>query len=80
MKTTSVLPLNKARSGNYYKVLSVRLNKSERKRIFDLGFIPETIIKVIQKSPLGDPTAYSIRGTIIALREECTRKIIVKEV
>lgn len=80
MKTVNVLPLSKAKVGKNYSVISIRLNKYEKKRILDLGIIPKTHIKVLQKSPMGDPIAYFIRGTVIALREEYTKKIIVKEV
>ncbi|MBQ3092687.1 MAG: ferrous iron transport protein A [Clostridia bacterium] len=76
-----ILPLNKAISGECYEILSVRLNNNIfRRRIFDLGLIPNTIVKVLQKSPFGDPTAYFIRGTVIALRQDCTKKIIVKKI
>ena len=36
----------------------------------DHGVLPGTIIEVEMRSPSGDPTAYRIRGGIIALREE----------
>ena len=80
MKATSILPLNKSQTGKKYTVIDIRLKEEERKRIMDLGLIPNTTLKVLQKSPLGDPTAYFIRGTVIALRSECTKKIIVKKI
>lgn len=80
MKTTTLLPLNKASPEKYYTVVAIRLNNNHRRRILDLGLIPTTTIKVLQKSPLGDPVAYLIRGSVIALREEYTKKIIVKEI
>ena len=79
MKATTIMPLNKAAQGLSYKVIDIRLKEDERKRIMDLGLIPHTTLKVLQKSPLGDPIAYFIRGTVIALRSECTKKIIVKK-
>ncbi|MFZ5969191.1 MAG: FeoA family protein [Bacillota bacterium] len=48
-----------------------------RRRMLDLGLIPGTTVKVLRKSPLGDPIAYDIRGAIIALRQEESEKIIV---
>lgn len=36
----------------------------------DLGFTEGTVVSVIRKSPLGDPTAYGVRGAVIALRKE----------
>ena len=75
---TTIMPLNKASSGMNLKVLALRFKESERRRILDLGIIPGTKIKSLQKSPLGDPGAYFIRGAVIALRNEDARKIIVE--
>ena len=43
---------------------------AERRRLLDLGFVPGTVIEVEMISPGGDPTAYRVRGTVIALRRE----------
>lgn len=48
-----------------------------RKRLLDLGFIPGTSIKCLTRSPLGDPTAYLVRGTVIALRKKDAGQIII---
>lgn len=42
----------------------------ERRRFLDLGLLPGTLIRVELRSPSGDPTAYLIRGSTIALRKE----------
>ena len=31
---------------------------SQRQRLLELGFIPGTIVRAVQISPLGDPVAY----------------------
>lgn len=49
----------------------------ERRRLFDLGIIPGTEIMVEMVNPGGDPTAYRIRGTVIALRSVQARLIKV---
>lgn len=41
---------------------------AERRRLLDLGFVPGTAIAVEMVSPGGDPTAYRLRGTVVALR------------
>lgn len=41
-----------------------------RRRLLDLGIVYGTKITPILKSPSGDPTAFEIRGSIIALRKE----------
>ncbi|MHC4342150.1 MAG: metal-dependent transcriptional regulator [Planctomycetota bacterium] len=40
------------------------------RRLLDLGFVPGTAVEAELESPNGDPIAYRIRGTLIALRRE----------
>ena len=42
----------------------------ERRRLMDLGIVPGTTVEAEYNSPSGDPTAYRIRGALIALRRE----------
>jgi len=49
----------------------------ERRRLFDLGIIPGTVISAEMVNPGGDPTAYRIRGSVIALRSSQARLIKV---
>jgi Fe2+ transport system protein FeoA len=44
----------------------------------DLGILPGTNIAVEMKSPLGDPTAYRVRGAVIALRRVQAQKIQIQ--
>lgn len=39
-----------------------------RRRLLDLGFTPGNLVTPLFRSPLGDPTAYAVMGSIIALR------------
>ncbi|MBQ5778160.1 MAG: ferrous iron transport protein A [Oscillospiraceae bacterium] len=48
-----------------------------RRRLLDIGLIPGTRVVCIGKSPLGDPTAYSVRGKTVALRAADAAKIII---
>jgi Fe2+ transport system protein FeoA len=47
----------------------------ERRRMMDLGLLPGARVEVVMKSPLGDPTAYRIRGATVALRREQARQV-----
>ena len=49
-----------------------------RRRMLDLGLISGTEVEALQKSPSGDPVAYSIRGAVFALRSEEASKILVE--
>jgi DtxR family Mn-dependent transcriptional regulator len=42
----------------------------ERRRLLDLGIVPGTIVGAEMRGLGGDPTAYRIRGAVIALRKE----------
>ncbi len=59
-------------------IKEISINGLNRRRFFDLGFIPGTEVTVAFESPLGDPTAYNIRGTVIALRREEAEKILIE--
>ena len=50
--------------------LSPACRGAERRRLLDLGFVPGTTVTVDLRSPLGDPIAYRVRGTVVALRRE----------
>ena len=39
-----------------------------QRRLRDLGLIENTRVVCLGRSPMGDPSAYLIRGTVIALR------------
>ena len=48
-----------------------------RRRPMDLGFVKGSSVSIDMKSPLGNPIAYIIRGTAIALRHDQARYILV---
>lgn len=57
--------------------LGAALRGQERRRLLDLGLLPGTEVTAELRSPSGDPTAYRIRGAMIALREEQARWVKV---
>ena len=50
----------------------------QRRRLMDLGFVPGTNISTLMKSIGGDPIAYQLRGTTIALRKEQADHIFIQ--
>ena len=67
------LPLNKVGT-----VDNLNCNGNIRRRLLDLGLVRGTKITPVFKSPSGDPTAYEIRKTLIALRKEDVKFIDIK--
>lgn len=60
------------------EVLNLNCSGGIRRRLLDLGIVKGTLITPILKSPSGDPTAFLIRGSTIAIRKEDASLIDVK--
>ncbi len=73
-----LISLNRLTPGSTAKVVQLRAVGSTRRRLLDLGLVAGTPVESLRKSPSGDPTAYQIRGAVIALRSEEAEKILVE--
>lgn len=51
-----------------------------RRRLLDLGFTPGTRVRPVLETFAGDPRAYHLRGTTIALRRDQSSVVIVRAV
>ncbi|SJZ93595.1 FeoA family protein [Selenihalanaerobacter shriftii] len=65
--------------GKTARIIQLNAKEIKRRRFLDLGLVPGTVVVAKRRSPSGDPTAFLIRGTTIALRKEETDLIIVQE-
>lgn len=50
----------------------------QRRRLMDLGIVPGTVMTAELESLTGNPRAYQVRGTLVALREEQAAQIFVE--
>lgn len=73
MMNLNKLPLNTVGIIN-----ELNCNGNIRRRLLDLGLVKGTKITPVFKSPSGDPTAFEIRKTLIALRKEDSKLINLK--
>ena len=73
-------PLSSLKPGEEGEIVAVSrtMHSAERRRLLDLGILPGARVRVEFTSPLGQPVAYFIRGSLIALRDDQTDKIFVK--
>lgn len=74
----NLLTLDQLPLGSSGRVKRLGLGGLVRRRLLDLGLIHNTDIKPLIQSPLGDPRAYEIRGSTIALRSEEASEILVE--
>ncbi len=73
--------LSSLKENEIAKILSIskEIRGESRSRLLDLGFVKDTPIKIDQMSPFGNPIAYLVKGTSIALRNDQASKILIKK-
>lgn len=65
-------------TGEKAVVSGVYSQGSIRRRLQDIGVIEGTEVECLMRSPLGDPTAYLVKGAVIALRREQAKEVDVQ--
>ena len=50
-----------------------------RRRLLDLGFVKGSVVSIDIPSPMGNPIAYIVRGSAIALRHEQAKYVLVRK-
>jgi ferrous iron transport protein A len=68
--TLTNLPLN---TKGY--INSLNCSGNIRRRLLDLGLVKNSSITPVLISPSGDPRAFEVRGTLVAIRKEDTNLI-----
>ena len=71
--------LSELKPGQKCSVHQILTTGSTLRRLLDIGLIENTEVECVGKSPFGDPHAFFIRGTTIAIRQLDSRNIIVME-
>ncbi len=79
--TSPPATLSSLKLGEEANVLNISkaLRGQQRRRLMDLGIVPGTTIRAELQSTSGDPTAYSIRGALVALRQKHAGMIFIQK-
>ena len=72
--------LDRLEEGEEARVLALGHSGAMRRRLQDIGLIPGTTVRCLQKSRRGDMTACLIRGAVIALRRQDARLVTLQQV
>lgn len=72
------VPLHSLPPGTTATVATLTGDAALRWRMLDLGLVSGTPVSVLRRSPLGDPTLYGFRGTMVALRRADAANILVR--
>lgn len=70
MEDTKFFALTDLPEGAQARVRALHLSGGMRRRLQDLGLVTGTRVTCLQRAAAGDPTAYLIRGAVIALRAD----------
>ncbi len=77
MKSGEIMTLNELSTGESAIVSKIDVDDDMTRRLLDIGLVEGTKVKSLYRSYMKDPTAYSIRGAVIALRNSDAKKIHV---
>jgi len=72
------ISLASLRPGSTARIVDVDATGPQGQRLLDLGFVPNTLIRVLRQAPLGDPTVYDVRGTRFCLRRTEAKRVRVR--
>jgi DtxR family Mn-dependent transcriptional regulator len=77
---TDVIALDRLASGELAQVVALdeQCQGFSRRRLMDLGFTPGARIEPVLQTFAGDPRAYRVRGTLVALRRDQARHVLVR--
>ncbi len=74
------LCLSDLQPGQHAAVRALRATGAMRRRLLDIGLIEDTAVECLGRSPGGDPSAFLIRGAVIAIRSEDGRDVLLRAV
>ncbi len=73
-----MFPLSRLPLGKIARVSSLSGSEPLRGRLLDLGFVPGGQVQPLYAAPLGDPRAYLVCDTVIALRQKDAATVAVE--
>jgi ferrous iron transport protein A len=72
------MSLNDLNVGEKGIIKQLKIESRLKSRLLDLGLVPGTKVECFMESPFGNPMAYLIKGAVIAIRNEDSKKIMVE--
>lgn len=64
--------------GETSRILALSAEAAKQQRWLELGFLPGRTVTAVLRAPLGDPTAYQVLDTVIALRKSDAQLIHIE--
>ena len=70
--------LNQFKVGEEGKIVKIEAEGKIKRRLFDMGVTPGTLVKLVKLAPLGDPIEVNIRGYELTLRKDEANMILME--
>ena len=67
------------RQGESARLVRLMVGDDEANSVMEAGFIPGTVVKMLQSAPGGGPRIYRVDGAEIAIRVELAAAFLVEE-
>ena len=74
------ITLDNLKVGKSARVIAVNNTGNIRRRLLDIGLVPNTLVTAVLVSPFNDPIAYKIKNATIAIRKCDSHEIEVYEI
>ena len=71
--------LSDLRPGERGVVGALQTTGAMRRRFLDIGLVEDTAVECLGRSPGGDPSAFLIRGAVIAIRSAEGADVLLRE-
>ncbi|GAD78237.1 FeoA family protein [Vibrio ezurae] len=73
------MKLSELAVGQQANICSLKqLDTSTRKKLMVMGVLPNTLVTLIRKAPMGDPLQVRIRDVSVAIRKSTAQQIMVE--
>ena len=76
-REVEMMTLDKFNPGDSLKIVKLVGEPQIKKRLLNMGFLPETPIHIERIAPFGDPIEVKVKGFRLSLRKEEARAIVV---
>lgn len=75
---SDAMPLSCIPVGTRGEIVAIKGGFKNRDRLMELGFTKNTVVIPLHTGPGGNPTAYFVRGAVMALRNEDADNIFIR--
>ncbi|GMB10773.1 MAG: ferrous iron transport protein A [Candidatus Improbicoccus devescovinae] len=71
--------LSELKIGQRAKVTDIIGESAIKRRLMDMGFVPDSIVEIIRYAPMGDPVQVEIENIDIVIRKDDAKNIIINK-